>query len=107
MSVKRSRSRNSAPRHPSKAVGAPLFAADPVMGEKEARRVVRLLDAEQSWIVRTPIGFLPFAGKEAAFRHVGARVGCHFLELVHGRDDLSGISACRNEIRLMTAEAGK
>ena len=64
----------SGSREPREAIGAPFFAADAVVDEEKSRRIVFLLYREQPRIVWAPIGALPFALKEAAFRDVGARV---------------------------------
>jgi hypothetical protein len=55
---------------PRKAVGAPLFAPNAVMDEKEAVRVECLFDGEQPWIVWPPIACRLITLEEAAFRHV-------------------------------------
>lgn len=60
-------------------MGAPLFAADAVMHEKEAVQIVFFLDVEQSRIVRPPIIALPIAREEAVFGDMRAAIGRDFL----------------------------
>src|SRR5437764_447402 len=96
-----------APAQPGEAVGAPVFAANPVMHEEEAVGVVFLLDGQQSRIVRAPIGGLPVGLEEVAFGKIRARPRCHAFQLVHRFADRASISAIHLEVRPMTRNPGK
>src|ERR1700722_9222901 len=65
------------------AVGAPCFAADAVMNEKQTGGIVFLLHGKELRIVCAPIGSLPIRFKETAFRHIGSRLGYQTAHLVH------------------------
>ena len=74
----------SGSRQPGEAIGAPFFAADAVVDDEKTRGVVFLLDREQLRIVGGPVGALPFALEEAAFRDITALVRRHFSQFVGG-----------------------
>ena len=53
-------------RHAREAILAPVFAADAVMHEEQARRIVTPLDLQQALVIRPPIRALPLRLEQAA-----------------------------------------
>src|SRR5271166_2109547 len=92
---------------PSKAVGAPAFASDPMMYEKQTVRIVFRLDRAQARIVRTPIRGLPVALEKIAFSAVSPCKRGDLLQFPHCLVDLAGMAAGGGEVGFVTGEAGK
>src|ERR1700751_455108 len=92
---------------PGEAVGAPFFAADPVMREEEPVRVVFLLDRQQSRIVWAPIRGLPLLLEEVALCEIGTSPRRDLFELAHRFADPASITAIQIEVWLVTGKPGE
>src|SRR5581483_9116666 len=88
-------------------VSTPALAADPVMHEEKAGRIVFLLDGEESLIVGTPVSALPVAEKVVAFRHIRSGVLSKAAKFRHRPADRIGVPARDCKIRMMAGDGGE
>ena len=87
-------------------VRAPVFAADAVMEEEEAIRIVFVLDRAKPRVVLAPEGVLPVRLEEIGFPDVGADAGQELADFVHRFVHGLSLALRDRRVRLMAGYAG-
>src|SRR5262245_10206074 len=86
--------------HPRKTIGAPAFAADAVMHDEQAVRIVLRLHRAEPRAVLAPEGGLPVLLEEIALGEIGAAGLQPAADLVHRPPDRPRLTAGGGHVRL-------
>src|SRR5262249_28576607 len=84
---------------PRKSVGAPIFAPDAMVNEKQAIGVIFCINSAKPWIIPSPKGVLPGGIKVVALRNIGPSAGSDLAQFRDRQVNLVGIPASRYEVR--------
>src|ERR1700677_37312 len=88
------RCRRAASVQTRESIGAPVLAADPVMEEEEAVRIVFILDREKPCVVFAPERLLPMRLEVICLPHIGANARQELADCVHRFIHGLGLSPC-------------